>query len=200
MTPLHTLDPSHTLKGPVKTPLPSKRQTWQLCLALTLLVTQGCNLVGLIGAANLGNGHLTPLLASGSITQPPPAVRVGYFAWVELNRESAVNGGQLQVDLLQGQTVAFEQSVEPRANQYELFIRPTPRTAQGIYVVMAWDDTNGNGVYEAQRNERRAPEVYRISGHAAADSLWSAERLVFTEQRFSITYADLRQKELGFTF
>ena len=175
--------------------LPPTKTLLATALAATLLT--GCNAGALVLGA-MAQRVLAPTTASGSITNPPGATKVGYLAWIELLNDGAVKG-QLNFDLVANKTVRFDKSITPTGAQFAVEITPSADVAEGTYVLIAWDDANNNGVYDGDQNEKRAQEVYRVRGQAANRSLWTTEKFVFTATKLAIEYAN-QEGGLAFTF
>lgn len=172
----------------------------KLALTVALLTAgqtlAGCNAIVLTTALN--STSLGATKVSGSLTNATPNARVGYITWIELMQDGSVQG-KLNFDLVQQKTVAFDKVVTPANSKFELDITPKPAVAEGTYVVFAWDDVNGNGVYEGDQGEKRAPEVYRVRGQSANRGTWTTEKFVFTDKKLAIEYAD-QNGGLAFTF
>lgn len=165
-----------------------KPLTLSLSLLLTASALSGCN-AGAIALAAYTQRGLEPTQASGSLSNQPAKSRVGYITWIELMQDGTVQG-KLNFDLVRDKTVAFDKVAEPVGGKFSLDVAPKPAVAEGTYVVFAWDDVNGNGIYEGDQGEKRAPEVYRLRGQSAGRSLWTTEKFVFTDQKLAIEYAD----------
>ncbi|MEB3197260.1 MAG: hypothetical protein VKP62_08660 [Candidatus Sericytochromatia bacterium] len=167
-----------------------------LTAAISLLT--GCN-AGALTMGYLAQRVLRPLATSGSVAGAIPAsVKVGYLAWIEIPNEGAVRG-KLDFNLTVPKTVEFDLVDTPRANQFALQISPGNDTAEGTYVVLAWDDQNNNNKFEGDQGEKRAAEVYRIRGQASTSNFWTAEKFLFTDKRLEIQMAD-HNGGLVFTF
>jgi len=180
-----------TTEGPAA--LPSIKLTFA---AASLLLLTGCN-AGAIAIGMLSNRQIAPTTASGSVRTAPAAVKVGYLKWIELLNNGTVTG-QRDFDLATKKNVSFEKSVAPANGAFSIEILPSTDAAEGTYVVMAWEDTNGNGAYDGDAGEKRAAEVYRFRGLASTTALWTAEKFLFTEKQLSIVYATAT--DLAFTF
>jgi hypothetical protein len=165
-------------------------------LAIAGPALAGCNAIVLTTA--LTSTSLAATKVSGSLTSAPTNARVGYITWIELMQDGSVQG-KLNFDLVRDKTVPFDKAVQPANNKFELEITPKPNVAEGTYVVFAWDDVNGNGIFEGDQGEKRAPEVYRVRGQAANRGLWTTEKFVFTDKKLAIEYAD-QNGGLAFTF
>lgn len=174
-----------------------KPLTLSLSLLLAASTLSGCN-AGAIALAAYTQRGLEATQASGSLTNPPAKARVGYITWIELMQDGTVQG-KLNFDLVRDKTVAFDKAADPVGGKFTLEVTPKPDVAEGTYVVFAWDDLNGNGIYEGDQGEKRAPEVYRMRGQAAGRSLWTTEKFVFTDQKLAIEYAD-QNGGLSFAF
>lgn len=167
-----------------------------LVLATSLLLT-GCN----AGALTLGyfaQRVLRPLSTSGTLKNAPPAARVGYLAWIEVPNEGQTRG-KTDFNLTERRTVEFDKVEVPSNNAFSLTILPGNDTAEGTYVVLAWNDVNADGKFQGDQGEERAAEVYRIRGQASTSNFWTAERFLFTERRLEIQVAN-QEGGLGFTF
>lgn len=174
----------------------------KLVLGLSLLLAPallaGCN-AGAIAVAAYSQASLSATDTSGQVTNAPANVKVGYITWIEMLKDGSVTG-KLNFDLVRDKVVDFEKNVTTPANgRYDLKVTPkSDQAVEGTYVVFAWDDLNGNGVYEGDQGEKRAPEVYRVRGQAGARSYWTIEKLVFTDKKLAIEYAD--QGGVSFVF
>lgn len=168
-----------------------------LAMALAATLLTGCNAGALVLGA-MAQRVLTPTTASGTITNPPGATKVGYLAWIELLNDGTVKG-QLNFDLVANKTVRFDKSITLSGTQFSTEIAPSADVAEGTYVVIAWDDVNNNGVYDGDQNEKRAQEVYRVRGQAGSRSFWTTEKFVFTATKLAIEYAN-QDGGLNFTF
>lgn len=149
-----------------------------------LLPLSACN-AGAIAMGVMAQRFLRPLETSGTLSNPPAAVRVGYLAWTELPHEGAARG-QLDFNLTEAKTVEFDDRVVPRDNRFSLEIKPGPDTNEGTYVMLAWDDVNDDGRFQGEQGEKRAAEVYRIRGQASTSNFWTAEMFLFTDKRLEI--------------
>jgi hypothetical protein len=165
-----------------------------LCASLPLLA--GCN-AGAIALAYYTSHALGTQTVSGTLANPTATTKVGYVAWIELMQDGSVQG-RLNFDLVQDKNVTFDKIAQPSGNKFTLDITPRAGVAEGTYVVFAWDDVNGNNIYEGDQNEKRAPEVYRVRGQATTRNLWTTEKFVFTNTKLSIDYADVNS--ISFTF
>lgn len=172
----------------------SSKLTLVVCAASLLL--SGCN-AGAIAVGMIANRQITPTTASGAVRNPPAAVKVGYLKWIELLNSGTVQG-QRDFDLATKKTVSFEKTVVPANGNFAIEILPSSEAAEGTYVVMAWEDTTPNDVYDGDAGEKRAAEVYRFRGLASTTALWTAEKFLFTEKQLSIVYA--AANDLSFTF
>lgn len=165
-----------------------KKLVASLALLLAAPSLTGCN-AGLIGLAVYTQRGLEPTVASGSLTNAPGTTKIGYVTWIELNQDGSV-GGRLNFDLVRDQNITFDKSAVPAGGKFTIEVTPKANVVEGTYVIFAWDDTNGNGIYEGDQGEKRAPEVYRLRGQAATRSLWTTEKFVFTDKKLAIEYAD----------
>ncbi|MFN3430682.1 MAG: hypothetical protein ACK46X_12090 [Candidatus Sericytochromatia bacterium] len=156
----------------------------------------GCNAIVLTTA--LTGNSLTATTVSGSLTNAPAAARVGYITWIELMQDGTVQG-RLNFDLVRDKTVPFDKVSAPADNKFQIELSPKASVAEGTYVVFAWNDVNGNGIFEGDQGEVRAPEVYRVRGQATNKSLWTTEKFVFTDRKLAIEYAD-QNGGLAFVF
>ncbi|MEB3284964.1 MAG: hypothetical protein VKN33_06740 [Candidatus Sericytochromatia bacterium] len=154
-----------------------------IAFALLLPLT-ACN-AGAIAMGVMAQRFLRPLATAGTVSNPPAAIKVGYLAWTELPNEGAPRG-QLDFNLTEPKTVEFDQTVTPRDNRFSLQITPGPDTAEGTYVMLAWDDVNNDGRFQGEQGEKRAAEVYRIRGQASTSNFWTAEMFFFTDKRLEI--------------
>lgn len=173
-------------------------QRWgPLAIVATAVLLTGCNAGALVLGA-MAQRVLSPTTISGTLTNPPAAIKIGHLAWIELLNDGTVKG-QLNFDLVANKTVRFDQSTTPSGNQFSMALAPSADVAEGTYVVIAWEDTNNNGVYDGDQNEKRAQEVYRVRGQAANRSLWTTEKFVFTATKLEIQYAN-HEGGLAFSF
>lgn len=162
------------------------------------LFASGCN-AGAIAMGFLLNNELAPNRVGGSLTNAPANTKIGYVSWIEQLNDGTTTG-RLNFDLVRDRTVSFDRLTTPGSDaKYSLEIQPKAQTAEGTYVVFAWEDTNGDNIYQADNNEKRAPEVYRVRGQAAQRALWTAEKYVFTDKKLEIQFAELGTG-LAFTF
>jgi hypothetical protein len=157
----------------------------------------GCN-AGAIALDAFSQRALASTTLTGTLTNPTTHAKVGYLTWLELLQDGSLQG-RLNFDLIQDKDVSFDVTTAPASGAYSLTINPKPAVAEGTYVVFAWDDTNGDGLYQGDQGERRAPEVYRVRGQAGAQGAWTVEKFVFTDQKLSIQYVD-PSKGLNFSF
>lgn len=164
-------------------------------LASSLLLT-GCN-AGALTLGYLAQRVLKPLSTAGTVKNAPVEVRVGYLAWIEVPNEGTPRG-KLDFNLTVPKTVEFDSVQKPVNNAFALQITPGPDTSEGTYVVLAWDDLNGNGKFEGDQGEKRAAEVYRIRGQASTSNFWTSEKFLFTDKRLEIQIAN--QDALSFSF
>ena len=165
-----------------------KKLAASLALALAAVSLSGCN-AGLIALAAYTQRGLEPTTASGSLTNAPATTKIGYVTWIELNQDGTV-GGRLNFDLVRDQNITFDKSAVPADNRFNIQVQPKANVVEGTYVIFAWNDLNGNGIYEGDQGETRAPEVYRLRGQASTRSLWTTEKFVFTDKKLAIEYAD----------
>jgi hypothetical protein len=165
-----------------------------LCTAFGLLT--GCN-AGAIVLGYVANHELGSQTIAGAVTNPTATTKVGYIAWIELMQDGTVQG-RLNFDLVKDTTVTFDKITTPADGKFTLDVTPKAGVAEGTYVVFAWDDVNGNNIYEGTANEKRAPEVYRVRGQATTRNLWTTEKFVFTNTKLAIEYADLNAINFGF--
>lgn len=168
-----------------------------LAIAVASTLLTGCN-AGALVLGVMAQRVLTPTTVSGTLTNAPGTTKVGHLAWIELLNDGTVKG-QLNFDLVANKTVRFDKSMTPSGGTFSMEIAPSADVAEGTYVVIAWDDANGNGVYDGDQNEKRAQEVYRVRGQAANKSLWTTEKFVFTATKLAIEYAN-QEGGLAFTF
>lgn len=162
------------------------------------LLASGCN-AGAIAMGVLLNNELAANRVGGTLTNPPANTKIGYVAWIEQLNDGSTTG-RLNFDLVRDRTVTFDRITTPGTdNKYSLEVQPKGQTAEGTYVVFAWEDANNDNIYQADNNEKRAPEVYRVRGQAAQRALWTAEKYVFTDKKLEIQYAELGTG-LAFTF
>jgi hypothetical protein len=167
-----------------------------LLLATSLLLT-GCN-AGALTMGFLAQRVLRPIATSGTLKNAPSAARVGYLAWIEVPNDGP-SRGKLDFNLTQPRTVEFDRVEVPSNNTFSMNITPGPDTAEGTYVVLAWNDVNSDGKFQGELGEERAAEVYRIRGQASTSNFWTAEKFLFTERRLEIQIAN-QDGGLGFTF
>lgn len=169
---------------------------FRIAVAAALPLLAGCN-AGAIALGYVANHDLTPQTVSGTLSNAGSTTKVGYIAWIELMQDGTVSG-RLNFDLVQDKNVTFDKIATPSGNSFSLQVSPKSGVAEGTYVVFAWNDTNGNNIYEGDQGETRAQEVYRVRGEAATRNLWTTEKFIFTDQKLSIDYADVNS--LAFTF
>lgn len=175
----------------------SRRLLGALVLA-SAFATSGCN-AGAIAMGVLLNNELGANKVGGTLSNAPAATKIGYVAWIELLNDGSTTG-RLNFDLVRDRTVTFDRITTPSTEgRYALELQPKAQTAEGTYVVFAWEDVNNDNIYQADNNEKRAPEVYRVRGQAAQRALWTAEKYVFTDKKLEIQYAELGNG-LVFTF
>lgn len=175
--------------------MPSSKLALTLASVAAITLT-GCN-AGAIAIGVLSNRQIAATTASGTVRTAPAAVKVGYLKWIELLNNGSVQG-QRDFDLATKKNVTFEKSVVPVNGAFSIEITPSGEAAEGTYVVMSWEDSNGNGAYDGDAGEKRAAEVYRFRGLASTNALWTAEKFLFTEKQLSIVYATAT--DLSFTF
>lgn len=169
-----------------------------LALPLTLATLSGCN-AGAIALAAYSSHGLDTTSLSGVVANATADTRVGYITWIEQLQDGNVQG-KLNFDLVQDKTVSFDKVVTPDSSgKFTLALAPAAKVQEGRYVVFAWTDSNHNNVYDGDQGEKRAPEVYRLTGDAGVTSTWTTEKFVFTDQQLSIQYAD-QNGGLAFTF
>jgi hypothetical protein len=172
-----------------------KLPLFRLALATTLPFLASCNagalVLGYVATHQLGSQQV-----SGALSGLTPTTKVGYIAWIELMQDGSVSG-RLNFDLVQDKNVTFDKIGAIANNRFTLDVTPKANVAEGTYVVFAWDDVNGNNIYEGDKDERRAPEVYRVRGQATTRNLWATEKFVFTDRRLAIEYADLTKLDFA---